>query len=238
NYGDFVKTFNDREARGGPAFRKSSNVDAWGGVETDSRKSYTANLFAGRWKGDDGNSKSWWIGPGMNFRIASQFSESLGLNYSKDINDKQWRANFGVAGNDTTHYTFARLDQKTVSLTSRINYTATPNLSLQIYAQPFVSTGDYTNWRELADPRASDYAARFKPYAGDPGSFSFKQFRSNTVLRWEYMPGSTMFVVWAQGRQLDGLAGSEFNFRRDMGDVFDTHPDNTFLVKFSYWFNP
>ncbi|HVF39436.1 MAG TPA: DUF5916 domain-containing protein, partial [Gemmatimonadaceae bacterium] len=238
NYGDFTRTFNDREARGGPAVRRSSNGELWAGVESDGRKAYTGNLFAGVWRGDDGNSKSWWVNPGMNFRIASQFSGSVGLRYSEDINDKQWRANFGVAGNDTTHYTFAQLDQKTLSLTSRINYTATPNLSLQIYAQPFVSTGDYSNWRELADPRAEEYAARFKPYAGDPGNFSFKQFRSNTVLRWEYRPGSTMFVVWQQGRQLDGAAGSEFNFRRDLGDVFDTHPSNTFLVKFSYWFNP
>lgn len=240
NHGDFTRTFNDREARGGPALRKSANTDVWAGFETDSRKAYTVGFFAGGWKGDDGNSTSWWLDPNFQFRLSSQFSASLGLNYSVDVSDKQWRANFGTIGADTTHYTFARLDQKTLSLTSRINYTATPNLSLQIYAQPFVSTGDYSNWREIADARAPEYSDRFRPYTagGDPGGFSFKQFRSNTVVRWEYMPGSTLFFVWAQGRELDGPDGNEFSFRRDLTDVFSQHPNNTFLVKLSYWFNP
>ncbi len=240
NHGDFTRTFNDREARGGPALRKSANTDVWAGFETDSRKAYTVGFFAGGWKGDDGNSTSWWLDPNFQFRLSSQFSASLGLNYSVDVNDKQWRANFGTIGADTTHYTFARLDQKTLSLTSRINYTATPNLSLQIYAQPFVSTGDYSNWREIADARAPEYSDRFRSYTagGDPGGFSFKQFRSNTVVRWEYMPGSTLFFVWAQGRELDGPDGNEFSFRRDLTDVFSQHPNNTFLVKLAYWFNP
>lgn len=107
-----------------------------------------------------------------------------------------------------------------------------------MYAAPFVSTGQYSNWRELADPRAASYADRFKPYMGDPGGFNFRQFRSNTVLRWEYMPGSSLFLVWAQGRELDGDPKSEFSFRHDLTDTFKTHPDNTFLVKISYWFNP
>jgi hypothetical protein len=155
------------------------------------------------------------------------------------MNDSQWRANFGVSGVDTTHYTFARLDQKTLSLTTRINYTATPNLSLQFYGSPFISAGEYSNWRELDDPRAKNYDDRLRPFTGhgDPGGFDVKEFRSNTVLRWEYRPGSTLFLVWAQGRAMDG-APDEFRFGRGLRDVFDTHPNNTFLVKMSYWFNP
>jgi len=162
----------------------------------------------------------------------------MGYNHSE--NDKQWRANFGVAGADTTHYTFARLDQKTLSLNARINYTASPTLSLQFYAEPFISNGQYSNWRELADPRAEKYADRFKPFTsrGDPGGFIFRQFTSNSVLRWEYMPGSTLFLVWAQGRQMDSDRVNEFSFRRDLTDVFGERPNNTFLVKVSYWFNP
>jgi hypothetical protein len=142
------------------------------------------------------------------------------MSYSKSINDTQWRANFGVAGNDTTHYTFARLDQTTVSLTTRLNYTMTPNLSLQFYGQPFTSSGGYSKWRELNDPRAEKYDDRFKPYAGDPGGFSFKEFRSNTVLRWEYKPGSTLFLVWAQGREDSGDRVNDFSFRRDFQGHF------------------
>ncbi len=238
NVNDFTTTYNDRVARGGPALRNAPGFDVWSGVESDSRKAYTWNLFGGGYRSDVGRTYGTWINPGGQFRIGSQFSASVGVNYGHDINDSQWRANFGIAGVDTTHYTFAKLDQKTLSLTSRLNYTATPTLSLQVYAQPFSSQGNYSKWREFDDPRADDYDKRFKPFTGDPGGFDFKEFRSNTVVRWEYRPGSTLFFVWQQGRQLDGPPANDFSFSRSFRDIFDTHPGNTFLIKASYWFNP
>jgi hypothetical protein len=240
NYNDFTRVFNDREARGGPAVRKSPEGELWSGFETDSRKAYSGSFFAGMWDGDTGESGGWWFNPSAQFRLSSRFSASAGFNYSHDINDKQWRANFGTSGVDTTHYTFAHLDQTTVSMTSRINFTATPTLSLQVYAQPFTSTGAYSKWRELKDPRAPVYSDRFKPYTagGDPGGFSFSQFQSNTVLRWEYRPGSTMFLVWAQGRDASESQANEFGFRRNFQDIFNQHPNNTLLLKISYWINP
>ena len=238
NLNDFTKVYADREARGGPALRKSKEYEGWSGLESDSRKPWYVSAFAGAWRGDEGNSHGWWFNPGGQFRLSSRFSASASFNYSHDINDKQWRANFGTSGNDTTHYTFARLDQKTLNVTTRLNFTMTPNLSLQFYGQPFTSSGDYTNWRELNNPRADKYADRFKPFAGDPGGFSFKQFRSNTVLRWEYKPGSTLFLVWAQGRDLSGDFVNDFSVRRDFQDIFKQHPDNTLLLKISYWINP
>ncbi len=240
NLNDFTRVYADREARGGPALRKSKEYEGWSGLESDSRKAWYVNTFAGGWRGDDGNSHGWWLNPSGQFRLSSRFSASASLNYSHDHNDKQWRANFGTSGNDTTHYTFARLDQKTLDLTTRLNFTMTPNLSLQFYGEPFASNGEYTNWRELNNPRAAQYADRFKPFTsqGDPGGFSFKQFRSNTVLRWEYKPGSTMFLVWAQGRDLSGDFVNDFSARRDFQDIFRQHPDNTLLLKISYWINP
>jgi hypothetical protein len=239
NANNFVKTFNDRVARGGPALRNAGGADAWAGIESDTRKTSTVSLWGGAYRYDVGKTTGWWINPSTSFRFGTQLTGSVGLNYSSDINDSQWHSNFGVSGVDTTHYTFARLDQKTLSLTTRLNYTATPTLSLQFYGSPFVSKGSYSNWQELDDPRAEDYDDRFKPFTGqgDPGGFNFKQFRSNTVLRWEYRPGSTLFLVWAQGRETDGAA-NDFSFGRDLKNVFDTHPNNTFLVKVSYWFNP
>ncbi|MGH7718969.1 MAG: DUF5916 domain-containing protein, partial [Gemmatimonadaceae bacterium] len=162
------------------------------------------------------------------------------------VDDAQWLDNFGDTGADTTHYTFAHLDQTTMSLTARVNYTFTPDLSLQLYAQPFVTSGTYSDWRELDDPRADRYDDRFKPFTAtavggdsdDPGGFSFGQFRSNTVLRWEYRPGSTIFFVWSQGRDRNIDAPSRFRFGRDVNDLFSQHPDNTFLVKASFWFAP
>jgi len=239
NFGNFTPTYADREARGGPAVRRSQDYDVWTGVEGDGRNKWTPYLFAGTYGSDAGQSSGRWINPSVDFRVSSRFSASLGANYETQINDNQWVDNFGVSGVDTTHYTFARLDQNTLSLSSRLNFTASPTLSLQFYAQPFITTGKYSDWRELANPRAEKYEDRYKPYlGGDPGGFDFKELRSNTVVRWEYRPGSTLFFVWQQGRELSSDQPSEFNFRHDIGNLFSLHPSNTLLVKASYWFNP
>ena len=134
-------------------------------------------------------------------------------------------------------YRFAHLEQKTVSLTGRVDYTLTTTLTLQLYAQPFVSKGTYSNPRQLADPNAAAYDDRYKPYAFSPGGFNDKEFNSTAVLRWEYRPGSTLFVVWTQGRSdYVGLEGPH-SLSGDFHDLFRLHPNNTFLVKASYWFN-
>ena len=239
NLGNFRATYADREARGGPAVRRSTEYDLWTGIDLDSRKAWTPNVFGGRFGGDAGHSNGWWVNPGIDFRMTSRFSASLGVNYEKATNDNQWNGNFGVSGVDTTHYTFARLNQTTLSLSSRMNFTASPTLSLQFYAQPFMTTGKYSNWRELANPRAEKYEDRYKPYlGGDPGGFDFKQLRSNTVVRWEYRSGSTLFFVWQQGREFSSDQASDFNFAHDFKNLFKLHPNNTLLIKASYWFNP
>ena len=232
--------YDDRAARGGPAVRRSRSRNVWAGLETDTRKKYYASLFAGTGRSDAGESHDWYVNPSVTLRLASRLSGSVGFNYSHAVNDNQWRANFGAPTSDTTHHTFARLDQTTLSLTARVNYTFTPGLSLQVYAQPFVSDGTYSDWRELSDtPRSAQYHERYRPYAGgDPGGFESLQFRSNTVLRWEYRPGSTLFLVWAQGRQQFDGSPHEFDLGRTRRELFSLHPDNTLLVKLSYWLNP
>jgi hypothetical protein len=132
---------------------------------------------------------------------------------------------------------FGLLEQKTVALTARVNYTVTPALSVQIYAEPFVSAGDYSSFKELVDGRARDYDRRYAPFAytGNP-DFNYRSFRTTNVLRWEYRPGSTLFVVWQQGRE-DTLDHGTFDFGRDFGGVFAAPARNVFLVKWAYWLN-
>jgi hypothetical protein len=135
------------------------------------------------------------------------------------------------------------LNQTTTSATVRLNYTFTPAVSLQVYTQPFVSKGTYSNVRQLsATPRAEDYDARYAPYdnpavTSDPGGFNFKEFQSNVVFRWEYKPGSTLFLVWNEGRQGDDPVQGTADFQGDVRDLLRLHPANTFLVKVSYWLN-
>ena len=154
---------------------------------------------------------------------------------SHNVADAQWYENV-VDGTGVTHHTFAHLNQKTASLIGRVDYIVTRDLTVQIYAQPFVSKGTYSNVRELAKPRAASYDDRYQPYAvTSPREFNFKQFRSNLVVRWEYRPGSTLFLVWNQGRQDSAPAQGTKSIAADFGDLFDAHPDNTFLLKVSYW---
>jgi hypothetical protein len=235
--GGFGGTFDDRVARGGPAVRRSPWFEIGGGVEGDRRWRIVPNLFGGMWRSSDAHSDSWWIEPSIQFRASTRLNGSFGVSYSSNTSDAQWLGN--IPGDEGVAYTFARLEQSTFSMTTRVNYTISPTLSLQFYAQPFVSTGDYSDWKQLDDPRATRYENRYRPYdGGDPGGFNFKQVRTNAVLRWEYRPGSALFAVWQHGREDFDPTASSFSFRRDYGDLLSLHPRNTFLIKASWWLNP
>ena len=197
------------------------------------------SLSANYNRGDQGRSETIDVTPELDFKVSTRFTSSLSLEYNHNRNDVQYFGTFTDPGGQQ-HYTFAHLAQQTLSLTWRLGYTFTPTTTLQVYASPFVSKGTYSDVREIADPRASDFSARYQPYAdpavaNDPGGFNFQQFRSNVVFRWEYRPGSTLFLVWSQGRE--GSADLEGNrsFRGDLGDLFARRANDTFLVKVSYW---
>jgi hypothetical protein len=225
--------------RGGPALREQPAAFGWAGFTADQRKPIVPGFNLNWGRGDDGRSYRIGLGPELDLRFASRLAASLGLHYNRNVQDRQWRGNFGVIGSDTTHYTIAHLDQKTVALTARVNWTASPTLSMQVYGQPFSTAGQYSDWRRVKDARAKTIGGQYEPYnqGADPGGFNFKQFRSNTVVRWEYRPGSTLFFVWQQGRTQDHLDRGSFDFQRDYRNLFRAHPDNTLLVKASYWFS-
>jgi hypothetical protein len=239
--GQLGTTYDDRSARGGPAIRQDKYISPWLFINGDDRKAVVPSFNANFQRDDGGRSHYWSVGPELDFKAMGRFSSSLSLNRSHNTDDNQWYSNYTDATG--THYTFAHLEQTTTSMTARLNYTFTPNASLQTYLQPFVSKGTYSNVRQLsANPRAASYDGRYAPYSdtavtNNPREFNFKQLQSNVVYRWEYNPGSTLFVVWNQGRQ--GSVGAEgFNkFQGDVRDLFRLHPANTFLVKVSYWLN-
>jgi hypothetical protein len=229
----------DRCARGGPALRMSSAPTVLINLAGDPRRTVQPSLAAIYVATDEGKSTLWRVRPYFTIRARSNLSWEIGTRYQRNRNNTQWLANHGVIGSDTTHYVFAHLDQQLLSFTSRLNYTATTALSLQMYAEPFLTTGRYFRVRELASPRAADYDARYRPYdlpvAG--AAFNIKQLRGSAVARWEYRPGSTVFLVWTQGRDQDDRNPGTFTPARDFKDLFSARPDNTFLLKASYWLN-
>jgi hypothetical protein len=225
----------DRMTRGGPAARYEGNINSWQYLNTNDSK-----MIQFYWNSNFGSNREgsrWWgIEPGVNIKPTSSLSAEFGLGYNDNTNDAQWVR--PVVSDGVTRYVFARLEQVTTSMTMRVNYTLTPTLSVQVYAQPFVSAGVYSNYKELVRPLADRYADRFAAYAYDGNAdFNVLSFRTTNVMRWEYRPGSALFVVWQQGREGFTQRGN-YNFSRDFGDVFATPAANTLLVKLAYWFNP
>jgi len=227
--------FRDRITRGGPGVLGNPSRGLWFYANTDQRRALSFS-YNGYLEADGLGTSRRNVNPWINLRPSSAISLSAGLRYDINNDDAQWVTN--ETNDSGTHYVFGRIEQKTVAMTLRFNYTMTPNLSLQTYAEPFVSAGDYTNFRELADGRAPVYADRYVPYDyTGPADFNIRSFRTTNVLRWEFKPGSQFFVVWQQGRfdRINDYGGFEFN--RDFGGLFSTPSRNVFLVKMSYWLN-
>jgi hypothetical protein len=240
--GQVGATYCDRCARGGPAVRQDPYLSPWISIEGDDRRPLVPILAANYTRGDQGRSETVELSPEVELKVSSRFSTSLSAKYNHNRNDLQYFGTFiDTAGE--AHYTFAHLDQKTLTLTWRLNYTFTPTTTLQVYASPFISKGTYTDVREVAEARASSYSARYRPYsdpavADDPGGFNVQQFRSNVVFRWEYRAGSTLFLVWSQGRQGTSPVEGTESFGGDLDNLFGRRADDTFLVKVSYWLTP
>jgi hypothetical protein len=225
--------FDDRRTRGGPGAFSEGYRMFWSWLDSDTRRRVSVNAFNGG--GSNGVGSSFHDHEmEVTFRPMSALSVTTGLRLNRLRQQEQW---VEKVTDTRDHYTFGDLNQTTVALTGRVNYTMTPNLSLQLYAQPFVSSGDYGAFKELVNGRSRDYAARYAPFASTENpDFNTKSFRTTNVLRWEYKPGSTLFVVWQQARENEAVPGG-FRFGRDVHDIFGVTPRNVFLVKLAYWLN-
>lgn len=271
--GQRFEALNPGALRGGPAVHRPRSVEGNFQLGTDRRKAVTVNASVNG--GYEGESDSWRLSfsPGVAVRPSSQLNFSVGAHIGRGHNAWQYIAQAPANGDPADpRYLVGEIDQTTVGLTTRLNYTITPELSVEVYAQPFISGGDYEAFRTLGDARSKDFDTRFpliegaaleydetsKLYRADTDAdgaldvvfrnpdFNFRQMRGNAVLRWEYKPGSTLYLVWSQARTgyASGEAGDVFSFDRDVrrlfnrDEAFPTPVTNVFLVKFSYWLNP
>ena len=227
----------DRSTRGGPVVQSNSTIGLWHYVELDNRRPVFFG-YNGFYGGDGKGSGQIEVNPRVTWRPSQALRIEGGVRFFRNNDDAQWVENVTDAS-AVTHNVFGRLKQRTLGTTFRANYTMSPTLSFQSYAEPFVSAGRYERFRELTNGRAPTYADRYRPYdyafTKDP-DFNIRSFRTTNVLRWEYKPGSALFVVWQQGRQ-DSLSQGDFRFGRDFGGIFNAPSHNVFLVKLSYWLN-
>lgn len=249
-----LSTLTDAFLRGGPLYRRPASTNFWSGFGTDSRKMLQFNFNSWGNFRPESDSRTFQVSPNIRVRPSGRATFNVGTFVTRNVQDAQW---VSLVETDEPHYLFGRIDQTTVGVTARVDFAFSPTLSLQLYAQPFVSAGEYDAFKQVSDPLAARYADRFEAvpttntgdgYDADldgDGSFesfanpdfNVSQFRSNAVLRWEYRPGSALFLVWSQGRDGYSPDGS-FDFGRDMQDLFRSSAGDVFLVKFSYWMSP
>ncbi len=235
-----LESFRDEDVRrGGTLIKNPAGWWIFTQLKTDSRKMVQLELnpiFA--WDDDNKNSEKE-VSLRLNIRPASNIELSIGPMYRYRIYDAQW---VGLVEEDVNgyihkHYVYGELTSQTLDFTTRANISFTPTLSLQFYVQPFITVGDYTNFKELVEPRSY----QFKPYPlkRNP-NFHMRSLRGNTVLRWEFRPGSTLFLVWSQSRAIEledvGAADLEFRPVHRLRSSFTDPGKDIFLIKCRYWF--
>ncbi len=199
---------------------------------------------------------------GLEWKPASNLALTLSpaIMWNRDF--IQWVGNFEDAYADKTfetRYVFGELDQREISASIRLNWTFTPKLSFQLYLQPLISSGKYENFKQLSEPKSNlydvygegnstisksdgvytvdpDAGGPAEPFAFDDPDFNIVSVRANAVLRWEYSPGSTLFLVWTQNR-FDNNIDTNFQFRKSFNHMMNLNADNIFLLKLTYWMN-
>ncbi len=244
--------------RGGPRLRLAPEIGFWNGYNTDNRKKVRFNIFHNGRKGTDSSYNSYNIEFGIRYQPVDALSISATPSYG--INNDQLQFIDNIDTEDGITYLNGTVAQRTLSMSFRLNYTINPNLTVQYWGQPFISRGRYANFKEVTDPMAKRFSDRILPYSdaqisfadgayaidknedgftdfsfSDP-DFSFVQFRSNLVVRWEYIPGSEIFLVWSQDISNSGNPDNGLFESLDNTIFGNEKPQNIFLLKATYRF--
>jgi uncharacterized protein DUF5916/cellulose/xylan binding protein with CBM9 domain len=254
-------SFDDRLTRGGPLARQPALTGWFASVRSDERKPWQLDISGDYESGPVGRSTSFEVeigyrpSPRWNITMSPEWSrENVRAQYIETIPDSLARATFG------SRYVFADLEQSEVSLATGLSVTFTPGMTLEVFARPFLGSGKFGRPRELVAPRTyrfADYdeigtvrdlgeelevdpdgAGPAEPFEIEKENFTLRSLRGNAVLRWEWRPGSTLFLVWQQEREAETSLTSDLRLRRDLRALYLTRPENVFMVKVSYWFSP
>jgi hypothetical protein len=231
------RSFDDRLTRGGPIAIRPAQWSGGLSLGTDERRAVTGDLdlYGSR---DEAGGWSWELQTEVGLKPSDRWSLEIGPTFSREFNVAQFLTSASDASYAPTYgrrYLFAPLARTELGVETRFNIAFTPTLSLETYLQPLISTGDFGAPTQLVAARSFDFA----PYTGALPSrdFNLRSLRGNSVLRWEWRDGSTLYVAWQQSRRDEADYG-DFDFSRDGQRLFDIRPDNIFVVKMSYWLAP
>jgi hypothetical protein len=229
----------------GPLMHTPGGFWGWWGVRTDGRKDIVFELNGNLNRNDAGGTTDR-VGVEVDWTPTTRVGLSLEAGYNITHAMAGFIDNFASPGEGIggVSYVFAELDRETVDLTVRADVLFSRNLSLQLYAQPYLTIGEYSKPKRLAKPDSyefedADGIPDFDPASVSDYDFEYASVNVNAVFRWEYRPGSTLYLVWKQGRSSydDGFSyGSGFQPELSATEMFDSEPENTFLVKLAYWF--
>ena len=227
------RTQDDLDTRGGPLIVRPASTDFNLQIESDDRRAISSQLgFSG---GNDTEGSSWRaLALSVEIKPADYIEYHFQPRYQWGFDDAQWVGNIDADGNGIVEHVYGTLSSKTLDLTTRLNVIFSRDLSLELYVQPFLAVGTYNNFKELARP--SSYL--FTPYSASALSynpdFRRRSLQSNMVLRWEYRPGSTLFLVWSQA---NSAFSPEPSFRplKNIGESFLDAGSDLFFIKANYW---
>ncbi len=254
------ETISNRRTRGGPLTTTPAGYQISFSGGTDPRRDILGNIGYFTYQKSDGT--NWSVYGELEWRPTTSVSLSILPTYEHNIEGAQYVAVIVDPLAQATYgsrYVFAQVDQTTINAGVRVNWTFTPKLSLQLYLQPLISTGDYELFKELARSKSFDFNVygetnstitrngekyTIDPDAGGPAQpftignpdFNSVSLRGNAVLRWEYLPGSVLYFVWTQQRE-DVEPTGEFTFGPSLNRMATADPDNIFMVKMTYWWS-
>jgi hypothetical protein len=245
------------DLRGGPALRYPGRLSYRFFLYSDERKKLSVGINPVWNKGlqSDLDVRA------LNFNINYRPMNALSIIISPGIEQNRNKLQYVDTGESdgAQKYIVGQINQTTARVSVRLTYMVTPNLSIQYWGQPYGSAGKYTNYKLISNPGSSSYENLFNSisddclgteddrytvdenldglaeYSFDKPDFNFGQFRSNLVIRWEYIPGSTVFLVWTQEKNgafydNNGQIHDRYSFD------FPSKPYNIFLIKYTYRF--
>ncbi|MRR18564.1 hydrolase [bacterium] len=244
--------------RGGPSMLTPSNRSFNLNLGSNQSKMIYGSLWINRGKGGEDSGERWGTGLDLTAKPGQSFSVTLSPSYSKNMNTLQYVTHI----DDGDHYILSQIDQQIVSMSVRLNYNITPDFTIQYWGQPFLAAMDYSRFKEVTDPMAEELEDRYhefteseitlneeenryyvddnndgiSDYSFDNPDYNYDQFLSNLVARWEFRPGSILYLVWSQTRSYYDNTGS-FSLEDNLDHLYsEEKPYNVFLIKFTYRF--
>lgn len=248
-------TENAQLTRGGTLMRTPSN---WKSVATLANRAvsqtrFTASVTVG---GDENGGMQRLLSGSFSFRPGTRWMLTMTPTLEHFIDTQQYVTALagGPAAEYGKRYIFAAIERHRISSQFRINFTLKPDMNLDVYAEPFASSGHYYDYGELVRPNALQrltYGTAGTTIAAQPtggfkvttpnGGFSLpnpdfnvRSYRSTIVLRWEWRPGSTLYLVAQQDKSATDAIGTPIG----VGDVFKSLSApglNGFQIKTSFW---